>query len=80
LVWSLNPSRVYLPKLGYKALVEEGREDQHVWWWKVLWKLKSPSKSKIFMWLILNNRAPTWDILQKKIILLDLVGAVYANK
>jgi hypothetical protein len=24
LLWSLNPSRTYAPKLGYRALVEEG--------------------------------------------------------
>jgi hypothetical protein len=28
-------------------------------------KLKSPTKSKKIVWVILNNRAPTWDILQK---------------
>jgi hypothetical protein len=28
LIWSLNPVGAYVPRLGYKALVEEGREDQ----------------------------------------------------
>jgi hypothetical protein len=46
LVWSLNPIGTYVPKIGYKALVEEGREEQHVWWWKIIWKLNIPSKNK----------------------------------
>jgi hypothetical protein len=58
LVWSLNPLVVYLPKIRYKSLVEEGKEE-HVWWWKIIWKLKIPTKSKFFMWVILNNRDPT---------------------
>ena len=32
LVWSLNPSGEYVPKLGYKDLTEEVREELHVWW------------------------------------------------
>jgi hypothetical protein len=34
LVWSLYLSRDYVAKLGCKFVVEEGREGQHVWWWK----------------------------------------------
>jgi hypothetical protein len=30
LVYSLNPSGDYVPKLGYKSLVQEGREEQYV--------------------------------------------------
>jgi hypothetical protein len=26
-------------------------------------EIKMPFKKKIFMWLILNNRAPTWEVL-----------------
>jgi hypothetical protein len=66
LLWSLNPSRTYAPKLGYRALVEEGLVGQLVWWWRIIWKLRCPSKNKIFMWLALNNKAPTWEVLQKK--------------
>jgi hypothetical protein len=35
-----------LPIIGYKALVEEGREGQQVWWWRTIWKLRCPSKKK----------------------------------
>jgi hypothetical protein len=79
LLWSLNPSGDYVPKVGYKALVEEGREEQHEWWWKILWKLKCPTKSKFFMWLILNNRI-LHGTYYKKGPLLVLDGAIYVTK
>jgi hypothetical protein len=79
LIWSLNPSGTYVPKLGYRALAEEGLEGQQAWWWRIIWKLKCPSKNKIFMWLILNNKAPTWEVLQKRTFMVQ-VGAAYANK
>jgi hypothetical protein len=50
-------------KLGYRALVEEELEGQHAWLWRIIWKLKCPSI--FFMWFILNNKAPTWEVLQK---------------
>jgi len=31
LAWSRNLLGIYVPKLGYKARVEEGREDLHPW-------------------------------------------------
>jgi hypothetical protein len=36
LLWSLNPTGTYVPKLGYRALVEEGLEGQPIWWWKII--------------------------------------------
>jgi hypothetical protein len=36
------------------------------WWWSKLWKVKSPPKSILFIWLILNNRVLTWEMLQNK--------------
>jgi hypothetical protein len=36
LLWSLNPTGTYVPKLGYIELVEEGLEGQHVWWWRTI--------------------------------------------
>lgn len=34
-------------------------------WWKPLWKLQCPEKSRMFMWCILRNKVPTWHYLQK---------------
>ena len=31
-----------------------------------MWRLKCPAKTKLFMWCVLNNKVPTWDILQKR--------------
>ena len=39
---------------------------EEVWWWRPLWKLKCPAKTKLFMWCVLNNKVPTWDVLQKR--------------
>jgi len=47
LIWSLNPTGAYIPKIDYKALAKEGREDQQIWWCKIIWKLKCLTKSKI---------------------------------
>jgi hypothetical protein len=59
LVWSLNPTGKCVPRICYKALTKEKREGEHVWWWRTIYKLRCPSKNKIFVWLILNNKAPT---------------------
>ena len=37
-----------------------------IWWWKKLWKLKCPAKEKLVYWTILENKAPTWDVLQRR--------------
>jgi hypothetical protein len=68
-VWSLNVIETSVPIIGCKALAEEGREEQHVWWWRTIWKLRFHSKNKIFMWLILNNGAPTRELLQNTIFI-----------
>jgi hypothetical protein len=31
-----------------------------------LWKLKCLAKAKLFMWLLVHNKAPTWDHLQRR--------------
>jgi hypothetical protein len=52
---------VYTPKIGYTTLsVDLLREEPH-WWWRRLWKLKTPLKIKLFMWTTLSNKVPTWD-------------------
>ena len=32
----------------------------------MIWKIKSPPKTRLFMWNVLENKAPTWDILQNR--------------
>jgi len=66
LIWDEDPSGIYTPKAGYLALSTELTPTETKWWWKKLWKIKCPPKSKLFMWTVLENKVPTWDILQKK--------------
>lgn len=66
LVWEVDPGGVYSPKAGYLALCTGLTQRVAVWWWKPLWKLKCPAKTKLFMWCILYNKASTWDVLQKR--------------
>jgi hypothetical protein len=55
----------YSTKLGYDALFGP-RENDEVWWWKKLWKVKYPPNSILFMWLDLNNKVLTWEMLRKR--------------
>jgi len=63
LVWEVDPSGKYTPKIGYMKLshMEDQREIE--WWWRPLWKLKCPPKIKLFMWCAIEGKVPTWDIL-----------------
>jgi hypothetical protein len=42
-------------------------DQEECWWWKPLWKLKAPLKSRIFFWLALSNKALTWKVLQRRV-------------
>jgi hypothetical protein len=33
------------------------------WWWKMIWKLKAPKETQIFMWLAIKNKAMTWEVM-----------------
>jgi hypothetical protein len=41
----------------------EERPEEIQWWWRPLWKIKSPIKVIIFMWLATMNKALTWEVL-----------------
>jgi hypothetical protein len=66
LVWKKDPAGAYTPKLGYIALSLDLFQHQPIWWWKGLWKLKCPQKEKLFLWAALNQKIPTWEILQNR--------------
>jgi len=66
LIWDEDPRGFYTPKVGYRALSNDLNQRDPKWWWKKLWKINCPPKSKLFMWSVLENKAPTWDNLQKK--------------
>ena len=62
----MDPGGNYTPKAGYICLSAEAEGREEIWWWKILWKLKCPAKTKLFMWCVLENRVPTWDVLQRR--------------
>ena len=66
LVWEADLEGVYTPKAGYLCLSAGVVQREEVWWWRPLWRLKCPAKTKLFMWCVLNNKVPTWDVLQKR--------------
>ena len=39
------------------------RDLNKIWWWKVLWKLNCPLKTKLFCWFLLLGKALTWDVI-----------------
>lgn len=66
MIWSSKPvGSSNIPKIGYKALREE--EDHHRLksWHKAVWKFKYSLEDKIYMWLAIDQRVPSWDIMQK---------------
>jgi hypothetical protein len=60
LVWQKDPLGDYTPNLGYITLILDLFQQHQIWWWKGLWKLKCPQKSKLFLWADLNGKVPTW--------------------
>ena len=62
----MDPGGRYTPKAGYIKLSADVFQRVLIWWWKKPWKIKSPPKTRIFMWCVLENKAPTWDNLQKR--------------
>jgi len=66
LIWNLDDTGVYTPKQGYDILSQDMNNREVAWWWSLLWKLKFPTKSRLFMWCILENKVPTRDNLQKR--------------
>lgn len=66
LVWDSHPNGVYTPKAGYIKLATDHGQGIQLWWWHNIWKLKCPSKSKLFLWSVLTNTVLTWDYLQRR--------------
>lgn len=67
LVWSKNSTiREYMVKLGYAMKVEKEFQEEEKWWQALIWKLPSPLKSRISMWLDLENKLTTGDNGEKR--------------
>ena len=60
LVWNLSKNGKYTPREGYVHLLQDRFGLDLSWWWKVLWKLKCPLKSKFFCWFLFSDKTLTW--------------------
>ena len=56
LVWNPSKTGKYTPKEGYVHLLQDRIGLELSQWWKVLWKLKCPLKSKNFCWFLFLER------------------------
>lgn len=66
LIWDYDLHGSYTPKLGYQRLIVDLLGRPTVWWWKRIWKFKCLAKTRLFMWCVLENKVPTWDVLQRR--------------
>ena len=66
IIWDGDQSGKYTPKDGYLVLSADGVNRVEALWWKYLWKIKYPPKCRLFMWCVLENKAPCWENMQKR--------------
>eukprot|EP00253_Pinus_taeda_P031496 PITA_31496 len=66
LIWALAKTSQYSPKLGYIKIIDDKKQDIHISWWVSLWKLNAPPRTRLLMWNILENKAPTGSNLKKR--------------
>jgi hypothetical protein len=41
--------------------MEEGFTSKNKWWWKYIWDVKAPNKTKNILWMAMDNKILTWD-------------------
>jgi hypothetical protein len=69
LYWSKNVGTgEYTKQLMYATIMEARFSDENQWWWTILWKLHTPKKSKITMWLALTNKLLTRENALEEIL------------
>lgn len=66
LIWAHAKHGTYSPKVGYQVLMERNKPLDLAQWWKQLWKLKVPPRSKLLMWSILCNKVLTGAHLMRR--------------
>ena len=53
----------YTASQGYQVM-QSSVDGDPSWWWNNIWKVRLSKKIKIFMWLALENKVLTWEMLQ----------------
>eukprot|EP00253_Pinus_taeda_P030057 PITA_30057 len=66
LIWAHGETGDYSPKDGYKFILSKKGWGEPEWWSKHIWKLKCPTKARLFFWCLLRRKIPTWDTLQSR--------------
>lgn len=66
LLWVGDPSGMYTQKTGYIRLCIDLFNREEKWWWRKVWMLRCLTKSRLLVWMNIENKTPTWDILQKQ--------------
>ena len=79
LFWPSNSDGLYSVKAGYRLLVNESLNppdghsllSQPMKYWKVLWKLKIPNRTKTLLWRATKDALPTRANLMRRKVLMD---------
>ena len=67
-MWSINLiGGGYIPKNEHKVIREDELVVEEEWWFKRVWKFKCPLKARNFMGMVISQKVPTWDNMQKLI-------------
>jgi len=61
LIWQFNPHGSYTPKVRYIHLNIDQAQQNRALWWKGVWKLQCPLKSRLFLCCAIKNKLSTWD-------------------
>eukprot|EP00253_Pinus_taeda_P030603 PITA_30603 len=68
LVWCLAENGIYAPKIGYGSLIMHREPEPTPSWWRDIWKLNAPPRTRLFFWCVLKYIIPTGDHLTRRSI------------
>ena len=67
LKWTWNTKTgKFSTKMGYDAAHFLEHQNLECWWWSKIWKTNAPLKTVITLWLALNNKLLTWEVLRRR--------------
>lgn len=59
---------IYALKIGYIALIMHKKLEPSPTWWRDIWKLKAPPRTRLFFWCVLKDIIPTGEHLTHRSI------------
>ena len=67
LKWTWNTKTGnFSAKMRYDAAIFLEHQNPECWWWSKIWKTNAPLKIVITLWLALNNKLLTWEVLLRR--------------